>query len=214
MKLYQFAYSPFAAKCRKCLEWKRLEFEAVEVPYLDRRELVRVSGGVHVPVLADGNLVVVGSDRITAYLDESYRPSLRPGHLCGPATVLEQWADGPLEDVAFRLAAPRVEARMAELNGGRDDARAMYRVIKERKFGAGCLDAWRAAEDELHARLRALLQPLAVTLQSTPWLLGDAPTVGDAAVWGNLYMIESVWPGFARGLDAPLSEWYARASSA
>ena len=215
MKLYQFAYSPFAAKVRKCLEWKRLPFDVVEVPYLDRRELHQVTGGsVHVPVLVDGNLVVSDSARITAYLDESYRPSLRPGHLCGPAVVIEQWADGPLEDVAFRLAAPRVEGRMAALNGGREDAAAMYRVIKERKFGAGCLDAWRAAEDELGARLSSLLAPLAATLALTPFLLGEHPTVGDAAVWGNLYMIEAVWPGRVRELERPIVEWYARVSEA
>jgi glutathione S-transferase len=212
MKLYQFAYSPYAAKCRKVLEWKRLAYELAEVSYLDRRELHRVSGGVHIPVLSDGNLVIAGSDRITAYLDESYRPSLREGHLCGPATVIEQWADGPFEDVTFRLAAPRIERLIGEHQG--DEARAMWRMIKERRYGAGCVDAWRAAEEELVGRLRALVSPLAVTLASTPWLLGERPTVGDAAVWGQLYMIEHVWPGFVRALETPLVEWYARAGEA
>jgi glutathione S-transferase len=214
MKLYQFAYSPFAAKCRKCLAWKRLAFEIVEVPYLDRRELVKVSGGVHVPVLVDGNLVIAESARITAYLDETYAPSLREGRACGPAVALEAWADGPLEDVAFRLAAPRLEPRMVEQSGGREDAPAMFRMIKERRYGAGCLDAWRAAEEELNARLRALLAPFAVTLASSPFLLGEHPTVGDAAVWGNLYMIEAASPGFARALPSPIAEWYARVSEA
>ncbi|HUS63961.1 MAG TPA: glutathione S-transferase N-terminal domain-containing protein, partial [Kofleriaceae bacterium] len=103
MKLYQFAYSPFAAKVRKCLELKGIAYQTVEVPYLDRRELMSVSGGnVHVPVLVDGLTVVADSVRITAYLDERYPPSLRAGALAGPAVVFEQWADGPLEDVAFK----------------------------------------------------------------------------------------------------------------
>jgi glutathione S-transferase len=214
MKLYQFAYSPFAAKVRKVLALKRLPFEIVEVPYLDRRELLRVSGGVHVPVLVDENFVIADSARITAYLDEEYAPSLREGHLAGPATVFEQWADGPLEDIAFRLAAPRVEAHMVALNGGRDDARAMYRVIKERKFGAGCIDAWRDAEDELVARLRALCAPLETTLAITPFLLGEHVTVGDCAVWGNLYMLELAWPGFVAETLPRMAAWYARVQDA
>jgi glutathione S-transferase len=37
MRLFQFSYSPFAAKVRACLELKGVAFEPVEVPYLDRR---------------------------------------------------------------------------------------------------------------------------------------------------------------------------------
>src|SRR4051812_41867507 len=99
MKLFQFAYSPYAAKVRKCLELKHLAYEIVEVPYLDRRELMAVTGGsVHVPVLVDGRTVVTDSPRITAWLDEHHAPSLRPGALAGPAVVFEQWADQVLED--------------------------------------------------------------------------------------------------------------------
>src|SRR6266567_188195 len=97
MRLFQFAYSPFVAKVRKCLELKELEYEAVDVPYLDRRDLIALTGGYgYVPVLEDGGRVVTDSSRITAYLDERYPPSLRAGPL-GPLTVIvEQWAEGPL----------------------------------------------------------------------------------------------------------------------
>jgi glutathione S-transferase len=215
MRVYQFAYSPFAAKVRKCLELKHLTYQVVEVPYLDRRELLAVSGGwAHVPVLVDGHTVVTDSPRITAYLDERYEPSLRPGTLVGAATVYEQWADQVLEDVAFRLAAPHVEERMAALNGGREDARAMYRLVKERKFGPGCIDAWRAAGAELGARLAALLHPLGGTLAVQPFLLGERPTLADAAVWGNLYMVESVLPGRVASIGPALGEWYRRVGDA
>jgi glutathione S-transferase len=211
MRLYQFAYSPFAAKVRKCLELKQIAFETVEVPYLDRRALLAATGGswAHVPVLVDGDRVITDSPRITAYLDARYAPSLRPSPA---ATVYEQWADQILEDVAFRLAAPQVEARMAELNGGRDDARAMYRIVKERKFGAGCIERWHADEGALQASLRALTAPLAEGLAAAPFLLGERPTLADAAVWGNLYMVESVRPGEVARLG--LADWYARVARA
>ncbi len=51
----------------------------------------------------------------------SNRGSLRLDPL---AVVVEQWAEGPLEDVAFRVVTPGLEARFAEIQGGREDARA------------------------------------------------------------------------------------------
>jgi len=44
-----------------------------------------------------------------------------------------------VEDIAFRVASPGLEKRMASHNGGRADASAWFRWIKERKFGPGCI---------------------------------------------------------------------------
>jgi glutathione S-transferase len=210
MRLHGFSYSPFVAKVRKCLELKGLAFEMVEVPYLDRRELVALTGGsVHVPVLEDGGHVVTDSARITAYLDERYLPSLRTDPL---AVVLEGWSDGVLEDVAFRLATPGLEARFAELNGGREDARALFRVMKERKFGAGCVEAWRKESEALSARVAELLAPLARSLSARPFLLGAAPSLADAAVYGQLHMLECGAPGWVAARVPALSGWWMRIS--
>lgn len=50
-KLYQFLGSPFCAKVRKLLAFKGVEFEVVEVDYLERKELVLASGQMMVPAL-------------------------------------------------------------------------------------------------------------------------------------------------------------------
>ena len=202
MKLYQFAYSPYAAKVRKYLELKRRTYDLVEVPYMERNEVAQLSGQIVLPVLVDGATVVADSARITAYLDGPTRDA--------SAVVYEQWADAVFEDVAFRLASPAVEGKIAELNGGREDARAMYRFIKERKFGTGCIDAWAAQSRELVAKLRALLAPLAQKLQAQPFLLGETPTLADAAVWGNLHMLEWAMPGWVARAVPEVSEWYRR----
>lgn len=215
MKLFQFAYSPYAAKVRKCLELKNLPVELVEVPYLDRREVARLTSGIiMLPVLADGDAVVCDSARITEYLDQRYAPSLRPPPHEAAAAVFESWSDQVLEDVAFRLASPAVEKRIAAFNGGRDDARAMYRFVKERKFGAGCIDAWSAGAPELRARLFTLMAPLVRTLESQPFLLGARPTLADAAVWGNLCMLEWATPGWVADHVPELTPWYARVERA
>jgi glutathione S-transferase len=215
MRLFQFAYSPYAAKVRKCLELKGLAHELVEVPYLDRQKVAELTGGIiMLPVLADGATIVCDSPRITEYLDQRYAPSLRPAPLVAAASVFEGWADQVLEDVAFRLASPVVEPRIAALNGGREDARAMYRFVKERKFGSGCIDQWARSAGELTERLRGLLAPLGRTLEGQPFLLGARATLADAAVYGNLYMLEWATPGWVKANVPALADWYARVDGA
>jgi len=211
MRLFQFAYSPYVAKVRKCLELKGLEYEAVDVPYLDRRDLIALTGGYgYVPVLEDGGRVVTDSSRITAYLDERYPPSLRAGPL-GPLTVIvEQWAEGPLEDGVFRVACPGIEARFASLQGGREDARVLFRLMKERKYGTGCIEAWKRDAPSLSAHLEAALTPVAEAVASRPFLLGDLPTLADAAVYGQLHFLEVGTPGWLSSRMPALSPWFAR----
>jgi glutathione S-transferase len=63
-------------------------------------------------------------------------------------------------------------------------------VIKERKFGAGCVDAWERDRPGLVERARKLLAPTLVTLSQRPFLFGDQPTLADAALYGNCKMLE------------------------
>ena len=209
MKLYQFAYSPYAAKVRSCLAIKKLAYEIVEVPYMDRRDVVQLSGQVVVPVLVDGSTVVADSGRICAYLDERYAPSLRP---TAAAVVFESWADGAFEDVAFRIACPPIEKKLNELNQ-RNDSAAMYRFVKERKFGFGCIDTWAKETPALLTKLRGLLAPIVRTLETQPFLLGDTPTLADAAVWGNFYMLEWAMPGWVAKETPEMRAWYERVPS-
>jgi glutathione S-transferase len=215
MRLFHFPTSTYSRKVQRCLELKGLAFELVEVPYLDRRELATLTGGyVMVPVLEDAGRVVVDSPAITAYLDERYAPSLRPGALAGAAMIFEQWADTTFEDVAFRIATPGAMERLVANNGGRADVAGMYRFGKERKFGAGCIEAWRDGEATLTAQLAQLSVPLVRALEAHPFLLGDAPTLADAAVWGPLATIEYVMPGWVRAKLAALADWYERVATA
>jgi glutathione S-transferase len=124
--------------------------------------------------------------------------------------VYESWSDQVLEDVAFRLATPTIERRMTAFNGGREDARAMFRFAKERKFGVGCIEAWEKNAGELRARLA----PLVRTLEAQPFLLGNRATLADAAVWGNLHMLEWAMPGWVADNVPKLMTWYQRVKSA
>jgi glutathione S-transferase len=43
--------------------------------------------------------------------------------------------------------------------------------------------------------------------------LGDRPSVADAAVWGNLHMLDTARPGTVERVVPALASWYVRAGS-
>jgi Glutathione S-transferase, N-terminal domain len=73
MKLYDSAFSPFARKVRLVLEHKGLSFEAVDgLLKSSHDDLKAVNGRVEVPALVDGDIVVVNSADIVAFLEHRY----------------------------------------------------------------------------------------------------------------------------------------------
>jgi glutathione S-transferase len=67
----------------------------------------------------------------------------------------------------------------------------LYVLIKERKFGAGCIDAWERDRSALIQRARVLLAPTLQTLAAQRFLFGEHPTLADAALYGQCAMIEA-----------------------
>jgi hypothetical protein len=73
IKLYDSAFSPFARKVRMVLDYKSLSYDAVDgLLKSNHAALKAVNGRIEVPVLVDGDIVVVNSPDIVAYLDERY----------------------------------------------------------------------------------------------------------------------------------------------
>jgi glutathione S-transferase len=190
MKLYRFRYSPYARKVQSALDLIGARYEVVEVPYQNRDELARVTGGhVMVPVLVDDDGTVTVESRAICERLAATAPGSRlvPSPLEGPIWAYHDFADGPLEDVTFRIASPAV--RDAWSTPGE---RALYTFIKERKFGAGCVDAWLRDRETLFAKARHLLAPSLSTLRQQPFLFGTEPTLADAALYGNCVMLNDV----------------------
>jgi len=208
MKLYRFHYSPYARKVEMVLDLLGVPFERVEVAYSDRTELARATGGyIYVPVLVDdAGRVITESRSICEHLlvgDAAAR--LVPSPHEGPIWAYADFADGPLEDVLFRLASPHV--RDAKQDPGE---RALYVLVKERKFGTGCVDAWVRDRASLIARGRRLLAPSVRTLERRPYLLGESPTLADAALYGNLAMLHEADPALLGELGPGLEDYFVR----
>src|SRR5262249_21332822 len=116
------------------------------------------------------------------------RPEARhlvPARLDAAVWAFCDFIDGPVEDVLFRIASPDVRERWETAW-----ERALYTLIKERKFGAGCVDAWRTGRPALIDRARGLLEPARRTLAAQPFVFGDAITLADVALYGQWAMLE------------------------
>jgi glutathione S-transferase len=208
MKLYRFIYSPYARKVQMLLDLLGRRYQPVDVAYSDRTELATLTGGyIYVPVLVeDDGTVLTESRRICEHLvsGEGGR-ALVPPPLEGPVWAYHDWCDGPLEDVIFRIASPAVRDRWPSAGD-----RALYVLIKERKFGAGCVDAWERDQDQLVARANTMLAPSAATLAAQAFLFGSAPTLADVALCGLFAMLIAVKPALMSRFAPPFAAWIRR----
>jgi glutathione S-transferase len=208
MKLYRLRYSPYARKVQILLDLLPAQYECVEVPYGRRDELATVTGGyIQVPVLVDdAGAVTVDSRAICEkLLALPTGKHLVPSPLEGPIWAYADFADNTLEDVLFRVASPAIRDAWAN-----PFERALYVFVKERKFGAGCVDAWQRDQGQLLARARHLLAPTLATLGQRPFLFGASPTLADAALYGECAMIEEADKGLLSRIS-PTLEPYLRA---
>ena len=184
LTLYQFATSPFCAKVRKILDFKGLDYHVVEVDYLERKELILASGQLMVPALTlETGETVVDSDRIAARLDELYpEPTLFPPEWRGIHLALARYFDGEFEDALFRAALPDEIAHYARQGRDRE---AFYRLIRERKYGAGFCDEVVGNHASHWTRAHELLAALDDTLRERAFLLGRIG-YADFALYGQL----------------------------
>lgn len=208
MKLYRFDYSPYARKVQVLLQLLGRRHDLIDVPYGDRTELATLTGGyIYVPVLVDDDgTVVCDSRKICEHLLQgSAAGTLVPAPLEGPIWAYADWCDGPLEDVLFRIASPLIRDRWTSAH-----ERALYVLVKERKFGAGCVDAWQRDREGLLARASSLLAPTARTLSAQPFLFGARPTLADAALHGQFAMLAAADPALPARLGAVFPAWIRR----
>ncbi|MEO8902229.1 MAG: glutathione S-transferase family protein [Polyangiaceae bacterium] len=207
MKLYRFRYSPYARKVQMLLDLLGASYDLVEVPYGDRSELAELTGGyVAVPVLQhdSGEVIVESRSICERLLQGEMGKVLVPAPLEGPIWAYADFADGPLEDVLFRLASPNIREAWST-----PAERGLYVFIKERKFGKGCVDAWAQGRALLLEQAWHLLAPTLSTLERCPFLFGAQPTLADAALYGNCMMLEEAAPELLAQV-APSLVQYAR----
>ncbi|MFT3828268.1 MAG: glutathione S-transferase [Opitutaceae bacterium] len=184
--VYQLEHSPYCIPITAALRSAGVKFRTVQVSYGDRTELFRLTGGAYhqVPVLVDGREVVFESAGdsldVARHVDRRWAGGrLFPAALEGLQRILVPHLEGEVEGTTFRLVDPKY------LDGVRDLRERMFFVrFKERKFGRGCVEAWRKQAPQLRAQAEALLEPFDLMLRQNPFLLGAAPVFADFALLG------------------------------
>jgi glutathione S-transferase len=186
-KLYQFLGSPFCAKARKLLAFKGVEFETIEVDYLERKELLLASGQIMVPaVTLDNGETVVDSARIAMRLEELYpEPTIFPTGWRGMHLVLADFIDNHLEERVYAVA---LADELAYYSRQGADRAALWRLIRERRYGAGFVDRVIAEQSANWERARAALAPFEEQLASAPFLTGRCG-LADFALYGQLFYL-------------------------
>ncbi len=186
-RLYQFVSSPFCAKARKILEFKGVDFEVVEVDYLERKELLLASGQLMVPALTlESGETIVDSAKIAMRLEELYpEPTLLPPGWRGIHLALAGYIDNQVEDALFRVAIPDEAAHYRRQGADRE---ALWRLIRERKYGAGFVDRMISEHAANWALAREALALFEDALAGKAFLTGRIG-LADFALYGQLFYL-------------------------
>jgi glutathione S-transferase len=186
MRIYELPHSPYCIPITHALTCFGVPFERVEVPGWDRRELALLTGGRYyqVPVLEeDGEVVFETAEdplAVARYIDRAHcGGALFPAAWSGIHELVIAHIEGELEGFSFKLCDLRYLDTIADLG-----ERTMVLRHKERAFGRGCLDTWRAQEAALRAGLERLLEGFDRRLRQASFLFGDDPVYADFALFG------------------------------
>lgn len=210
IELYQIPYSPFCIVTRKILEVAGTRFKTVNVPNGDRSLIWKITKQRYyqVPVLREGNHCVFetggNSQVIAKYLDARHGLGLFPAAFEGLQDVLWSHIENEVEGYTFKLNDVYAEEFVPKSDWVR------FLRHKERKFGAGCLDAWRAGKKGLLEGLEQALTPYEAMLRTHEFLLADSPVFVDFDLYGMLGNF--LYTGHHRLPKSchAIADWYAR----
>lgn len=186
IELVQFPWSPFCLVQRQILEFAGAPFKIINIPPQDRTLVWKISRQRYygVPIIRDGRNVVFEvaeeSQVIAKYLDDKLKLGLFPAALEGVQSILWRFIENEVEGAAFRLNDIYYLENCAPAD------QLQYLRFKERKFGRGCIEAWRADQKIWLQKLEASLLPFEEMLMHNDFLLGAQPRFVDFDLFGML----------------------------
>ena len=186
IELVQIPWSPFCIVQRRILEVSGVRFKIINISTTDRSLVWKWTRERYygVPIIRDGKNVVFevsdDSQVIAKYLDDKLKLGLFPRELDGVQSILWRHIENEIEDVCFRLNDIHWRERIPRRE------QAAFLRHKERKFGRGCIDQWRAQQKDLLKQLEELLIPFEEMAMYGPFLLGDRPRFVDFDLYGMI----------------------------
>jgi glutathione S-transferase len=186
IELVQFPFSPFCIPMRRILEFSGEKFKIINVPAQERSLVWRLTKQQYygVPIIRDGTKVIFDDTDdqqiIAKYLDRKLKLGLFPAAQEGVQSILWRTIESEIEGATFRLndIYYRENVPAAE--------HLLYLRFKERKFGRGCIDQWRAQKSDWLKKLETGLIPFEQMLAHSDFLLGGRPLFVDFDLFGML----------------------------
>lgn len=208
--LVQFPWSPFCLVQRRILDYAGAKYKIVNISSTDRSLVWRMTRQRYyqVPVVKDGGTVVFETDDtsqvIAKYLDNKFDLDLFPRSLAGVQNILWRHIEGEVEELGFKLN----DIYYREFVPAREWLPFLRH--KERKFGRGCIEAWRQQQVALVEEMARRLIPFEQMLTTRPFLLDTRPRFVDFDLHGILgnYLYSGHYQ-LPRSL-ARLCDWHGR----
>jgi glutathione S-transferase len=196
-------FSPFCWRSRMALAHKGLEFDSTPWRFTETERLA-FAGHVKVPVLVDGDTVVVESFDIARHLDAAYpqAPSLMHG---APEAYrfIGAWTDTVLHAGIAGLIVTDIPPLLDEAD------RAYFVSSREARYRKPLAEVTAGREDRLPA-FRASLLPLRHALRGRDFLGGSAPDYADYTVFGGFMWARVVSPLELLAPDDAVHAWRER----
>jgi len=186
VELIQFPWSPFCIVARRILEFSGAKFKTTNISSSDRSLVWKLTREKYyaVPVIRDGTKVVFesGDDTqdIARHVDAKLKLGLFPAARDGEQFIFWRYFEHEVEAVGFKLN----DIYWREFVTKSDQLPFLRH--KERKFGRGCIDQWRAQQKDLLRQLEKLLQPCEQMLAHSDFLLGERPLFVDFNLFGMI----------------------------
>ncbi len=200
--LYDEVYSPDCAKIRKLMEFKRIPYRTVPVPYHDKMRLLRETRQDYVPFLKDGRHGVRWTEAVDFLETLVPEPSAYPDGLRAACKILEAWEYDWFEDRYWAIVAPFLERKLAD-----PVERWNFTETWERAYGP--FETTRKDPEPVWDALAPALRMLENGLREHAFLIAAKPTAFDFAIYGDLRAGEYAgvrWPARYPRLRA----WYRR----
>jgi glutathione S-transferase len=196
-------FSPFCWRSRMALAHKGLEFDSTPWRFTETERLAFARHD-KVPVLVDGDAVVVESFDIARHLDAAYpqAPSLMHG---APEAYrfIGAWTDTVLHAGIAGLIVTDIPPLLDEAD------RAYFVSSREARYRKPLAEVTAGREDRLPA-FRASLLPLRHALRGRDFLGGSAPDYADYTVFGGFMWARVVSPLELLAPDDAVHAWRER----
>ena len=198
-------FSPHVWKVVMALNHKGLAFETRPTRFT---EIPTVENGATrtVPLLRDGDRLVVDSFAIAEYLDEAYpdRPSLFGGEGGRAACrFIEAWTQTQIQAAITRIVVKDIYSMLDETD------QAYFKPSREARLGT-TLDEVHATRSQWIETLQTRLEPLRSMLARQPYLGGETPLFADYIVFGALQWMRITARIPVLKPEDPVSLWFER----